>query len=359
MEDDPNQDGPAPNGDEQQSDTSRPKRAAGGKARAEKLTPEQRSQIASNAAKARHAKDSDLPKATHEGTLDIAGFEIGCAVVEFADGRKQRVLTQSDFMKALGRARQAKGRDYYDGDVNLPAFLTAKNLKPFISNELYVTSSQVVFRTLKGTRAFGYPAELLPSVCEVFLKARDADSLSHTQEHIAKQSEMLIRGLAKIGIIALVDEATGFQYERPRKDLEEQLKLFLSEDLRRWVRTFPSEYFKELCRLRGVEMRPDMKLPQYFGRLTNNLVYRRIAPGLLRKLKEQREAKGAKANKLHSWLSEDVGLRALLVHLGTVIGFMKTNSTYEAFERQLDMVARIYPDQPGLFDDPKDWDDPE
>lgn len=36
------------------------------------------------------------------------------------------------------------GRAFYKGDVNLPAFLTAQNLKPFIPNELYVTSSQIV-----------------------------------------------------------------------------------------------------------------------------------------------------------------------------------------------------------------------
>lgn len=58
----------------------------------------------------------------------------------------------------------SKLQTYYDGDVNLPAFLTAKNLKPFIDNELYVTSSQIVFRPLRGGRAYGYPAELLPRV---------------------------------------------------------------------------------------------------------------------------------------------------------------------------------------------------
>jgi hypothetical protein len=88
-------------------------------------------------------------------------------------------------MRALGRARQAKGREYYDGDVNLPAFLTAKNLKPFIDSDLYVTSSQIIFRRLNGGRAFGYPAEMLPKVCEVFLKARDANALTKGQEHIA------------------------------------------------------------------------------------------------------------------------------------------------------------------------------
>lgn len=110
------------------------------------------------------------------------------------------------------------GRQYYDGDVNLPAFLTAKNLKPFISQDLLVTSSQIEFRTLAGIRAFGYSAELLPKVCEVFLDAKAAGVLTHNQEHIADQALLLIRGLAQTGIIALVDEATGFQYDRPRRD---------------------------------------------------------------------------------------------------------------------------------------------
>ena len=109
-----------------------------------------------------------LPKATHEGTLIIGDMEIPCAVLD----NGMRVLTQSGVMLALGRARQAKGRQYYDGDVNLPAFLTAKNLKPFIPNSLSVTSSQIEFRTLSGARAFGYSADLLPAVCGVFLEKR-------------------------------------------------------------------------------------------------------------------------------------------------------------------------------------------
>jgi len=76
---------------------------------------------------------------------------------------------------------------------------------------------------------------------------------------------LVIRGFASVGIIALVDEATGYQYERPRKDLEEYLKKVLSEGLRRWVRTFLGDYFKHLCRLKGVQLRPDMKLPHLYG----------------------------------------------------------------------------------------------
>lgn len=86
-------------------------------------------------------------------------------------------------MLALGRARQAKGRQYYDGDVNMPAFLTAKNLKDFIPPDLAVTSSQIEFLTLGGKLAFGYSALLLPKVCYVFLDAKDGDALAHKQLH--------------------------------------------------------------------------------------------------------------------------------------------------------------------------------
>lgn len=328
----------------------------GGKARAASLTADERSAAARHAVEARWGQQ--LPKATHEGTLTIGSTEIPCAVLESGTGQSRiRVLTQSGLMLALGRARQAKGRQYYDSDVNLPAFLTAKNLKPFIPDDLAVTSSQIEFRTLGGVRAFGYPAELLPMVCDVFLDAKAAKVLTHNQEHIAEQALILIRGLARVGIIAMVDQATGYQYDRPRRDLEEFLKKFLSESLRRWVRTFPADYFKHLCRLRDIELRPDMKLPQYFGHLTNDLVYRRLAPGLLRRLKERRSERGSSSNKLHSWLSLDNGVPDVLVHLGTVIGCMKMHTNYDEFVKQLDRIAPIYPATPGLFDDPKDWEE--
>lgn len=328
----------------------------GGKARAEKLSKEDKQAIARVAATARWEKaGKGLPRATHEGTLTIGDMEIPCAVLD----NGMRVLTQSGVMVSLGRARQAKGRQYYDADVNLPAFLTAKNLRPYIPDKLRVTSSQIEFRTLGGVKAFGYPADLLPEICGVFLDAKAAKALAHNQEHIAERALILIRGFANVGIIALVDEATGFQYDRPRRDLEEYLRKFLSENVRRWVRTFPNDYFKHLCRLKNVPLRPDMKLPQYFGHLTNDLVWRRIAPGVLKALKERRSERGRPSNKLHSWTSEELGKPELLLHLGTVVGLMKMNTDYDLFYTQLNRVAPVYPDNPTLFDDPKDWEKPE
>lgn len=151
---------------------------------------------------------------SHEGVLRIGDVEIPCAVLE--DGR--RVLTQSGVMKAMGRARQAKGRQYYDSDDQLPAFLQAKNLKPFVSSDLVTTSKHIEFRTVRGAVGFGYAAELLPKVCDVFVQALDArpSPLKSGQMHIAERAKLLIRALAQTAIVALVDEATGYQEIRPR-----------------------------------------------------------------------------------------------------------------------------------------------
>lgn len=280
-----------------------------------------------------------LPKATHEGSIHIGDAEIRCAVLE--DGR--RVLTQSDVMRALGRARQAKGRQYYDADVNLPAFLTAKNLKPFIPSDLEVTSSQIEFKPIKGNRAFGYSADLLPKVCGVFLDAQEAGELDRTQKHIASKCKILIRGFATVGITALVDEATGYQQVRDKQALQAILDAFLRKELAAWAKRFPDEFYQELFRLRNWQWR-GMKVnrPSVVGKYTNDLVYERLAPELLTELEKlnPKTDKGVRKSKHHQWLTEDVGHPALAQHLYATIGFMRASSTWEQFYR---MMQRAFP----------------
>ena len=131
-------------------------------------------------------------------------------------------------MKALGRARQAKGRQYYSADVNMPAFLTAKNLKPFIPNKLGVTSSRIEFYRVKGGAAYGYADDLLPSVCGVFIDAEDARcAYQGPASYRCSDARILIRGLAHVGIAALIGEATGYQEVRDRKALQDILDKYL------------------------------------------------------------------------------------------------------------------------------------
>lgn len=337
------------------------RQSEGGKKRARKLSPERRREIAKEGADVRWGRD--LPKAPYTGEIHLGGEDSGIVIACAVLPNGKRLLTQGTFLKAIGRSRTPKagtgGLSTVDG---LPTFLQAETLKPFITDELRASTTPLFFRDNTGKRSVGYEAELLPMVAEVYLTYRDSllkdgKPIPSQYERILTQCDIVMRGLARVGIIALIDEATGYQYARPRRDLEEYLKRFLSESLRRWVRTFPADYFKHLCRLRGVELRADMKLPQYFGVLTNNLVYRRIAPGLLKSLKDRRCERGRPSNKLHSWASLDTGVPEILLHLGTVVGLMKLHKNYADFEKQLDQIAPIYPETPGLFDDPADWDE--
>ena len=139
--------------DTQHRPTAVERGAMGGEARAERLSPEQRIEIARSAAEPRWA--SPFPKATHVGEIAISDRRIACAVLE----NSKRVLMQETFLTAIGRAAKAKAGT---GSVKLvdglPPFLSADNLKPFISEDLRQSTNPIVFRTPKGNRAFGYDA---------------------------------------------------------------------------------------------------------------------------------------------------------------------------------------------------------
>ena len=309
-------------------------RAKGGAARAAALTPEQRSEIAKKGAAGRWG----LPKAVREGPLKIGDVTLQCAVLE--DG--MRVLTQSDVMLALGRARQVKSRKYFDADVNLPAFLQAKNLKPFISNDLEVTSSRIEFMTQAGSKAYGYRAELLPKVCEVFIDAERADELNENQRHIAERARILYRGFATTGIIALVDEATGYQEVRAKEALQAYLERFIRKELAAWVQRFPDDFFRELYRLKRWPWNGSSRRPGVVGIYIKDLVYERLGPGVLAELerKNPSDGKGQRKAKHHQWLTEDIGNPALAQHMYALIGFMRSEDNWESFKARF---HRAYP----------------
>jgi hypothetical protein len=284
-----------------------------------------------------------LPEAIYTGEIVVGDAKLSCAVLE----TKVRVLTQSDMMRALGRARQAKGRGFYDADVNLPAFLTAKNLKPFISNDLYVTSSQIEFRLPSGQKAFGYRAELLPQICEVYLKARDAGELTKNQHHIAVQADILMRGLATVGIVALVDEATGYQRDRASNALAAILEKFIAKELQPWVATFPDIFYEQLFRLRGLDYpRETVRRPQYFGHLTNDIIYDRLAPGIKDELRTTtpKLPSGRRKHHMHRKLTPDMGHPKLREHLASVTTIMRLSDTYDDFKASLDKIHPRYGD---------------
>lgn len=315
-------------------------KAIGGYARAESLSAEDRKSIASKGAQARWA---DLPQAvcgSPDRPLKIGDTEIQCYVLE--DGT--RVLSQAEFLEALGRHRKANVRNE-GGEERLPAILQGKAINPFISKEIIEKSRPILFKTTTGSRASGYRADLLPDVCEIYLTARDQGALPHNQEHVAKKAEILMRGLAHIGIIALVDEATGYQEFRAKDALAKILEAFIAKELQAWLQTFPNDFYRELFRLRGLRFPTDtVKKPQYFGHITNDIVYKRIAPGVLEELKRvtPRNDSGRPKHKLFQRLTNNTGYPKLREHLGSVVTIMKLSDSWESFLSTLDKIHPRY-----------------
>lgn len=223
-------------------------------------------------------------------------------------------------------------------------------LKLFISDALMESTTPIFYRTKAGGKGVGYDATLLPQVAEVYLKFRDAclreeGKVPKQFSHIVAAADTLMRGLANVGIIALVDEATGYQRDRARDALEKILEAFIAKELLPWVPTFPDAYYACLFKLRGLQYpRDTVKKPQYFGHITNDIIYKRLAPAVLEELKKAtpRDEKGRHKHQLHRRLTEDVGHPKLREHIASVVTVMKLADSYDHFITMLDKTHPRY-----------------
>lgn len=329
-------------------------RARGGLARAAKLSPAQRSAIATEAANRRWtARETvDLPTALSDytGVLNLGGMKLPCAVIQGPEGI-QRVLTENGITKAIlgsrsGASKRLK-RAASEGGALLPLFLAPSQLNPYISDDLregplrpidYVDGERVI-------RA--YDAAILPAVCEVWLKARADGALQAQQMKKALHAEILTRALAQTGIVALIDEVTGYEKVRPQNALQAYLELVLRKELAAWVKRFPDEFYENIYRLKGWQW-PGMQKNRFsvVAHYTRDLVFERMGPGVLKGLEEKtpKNDKGYRPNRLHQWLSDDVGYPMLSQHLHALMMFQRLAITNGySWKRFIQMVDQVLP----------------
>jgi hypothetical protein len=299
----------------------------GGIARAERLDPERRREIARDAAVARWG---DVHVATHVGELRIGDQILDCAVLE--DGT--RVINQTTMLAALGRHTEKSRRG--DAGHKRAPFLAAGNLQPFISDTLNEMVEPIAYRLPNGSgRAWGYRAEALPMVCDVYLEARRMNALVPRQRSAAAAAEVLMRGLARVGIIALVDECTGYQETRARYELQLILEAYVQAELRPWIKMFPDEFFRQIYRLQGWEFKPGTsKRTPLAGKLVNKYIYDQLPPGVHEELRRlnPRTPKGYRRNKHHQFLTAETGNVHLDRQIATVTTLMRVSDNKQQFE---------------------------
>lgn len=269
---------------------------------------------------------------TPDNPLRIGNIKIPCYVLE----DETRVLVQRGLQTGIGMSTSGGVR----GAHRLAQFIEGLAEKGIDCKDLAVRiRNPILFSpTLGGKPAYGYEATILADICDAVLAARKTGVILKQQEHIADQCEILLRGFARVGIIAMVDEVTGYQYLRSRRTLEQILDRFLRKELGKWAKRFPDEFYEQMFRLRGWDYTNfSTARPPIVGKYTLDLVYARIAPGVLDELleREPKDEKGRRKHHLHRWFTEDIGHPELAKHIFAVETLMRANTSWDRFYRSM------------------------
>lgn len=329
----------------------------GGAARMKKLSREERSALASVAAKARweRAKNKqlteqagirdsrevvDIPEARYPGFLRFGEHDIPCYVLS----NGQRVIARIGATEVLtGVKRQ--------GD--LESYLRVSSLKNFIDTES-VISRMVTFRQreveMLNQNVRGLPSDLFIEICRGYVSMLNASMLpdskivlTERQNEIAVRAGMFLAACAKVGLDALIDEATGYQYDRPKDALELKLRLYLAEEMRKWEKTFPDQLWEQFGRLTNWKGRLHQR-PKYWGKLVMDLIYGYLDPDVAQWLREN-APKPQRGQNYHQWLSDQYGLKKLVEHIWKVIGVASTCKGMEDLQYRME---EIYGKKPGF-----------
>jgi len=291
-------------------------------------------------------------QSTNEGFLRIGEKVLPVAVLN--DGR--RIITQNALFEAFGRpARGSRSKGDQDSP-KLPGLIDANNLKQFISNELMSVIKPIKYTDKNGKESIGHDATVLPLICDVYLDARDFKKSDGRGVLTAKQipnvtaAEILIRSLSRVGIIALVDEVTGYEKEKEKDALQKFLDTFLTNEMSKWIRTFDDEFFEMIFKMKGWTWKQaSTKKPQVFGHYINDLVYSRIGPNVLHELriKNPKNEKGNRKGKHPQWISADYGHPKLKEHIAGLVALGRASGlNWATFQKMVDRAYPKFPEPP-------------
>jgi len=267
---------------------------------------------------------SKIPVAKYRGQIEIDPFKISCAVLD----NGQRVLVDRSLANALG----IKGSGAYwqkkkegKGAV-LPEYISANYLKPFISEKAEIKlSTPVIYKDSEGQINEGIDATVLIDICDIWQKADKEGALENraNAKVAAENAYVIFKGFANVGITALVDEATGYQYDREKDELQKILKQYISEELLPWQKRFPDLFYKELFRLNGWDFTVNgiKKRPGVIGTWTKKLIYEQLPKGVLKELEKNvpKSEAGNKTVRFHQLLTDDIGNPHLTAQVNQIV----------------------------------------
>lgn len=316
-------------------------KAKGAIARAKKLSPERRSEIAKKAALARHTSNKPLIAIRRGNFKDDFNLDIDCYVLD--NETKTAVISQRGMGAALGLTG--------GGGSAFVRFTSGATISKYISPELNEKiKNPIVFQsgnTGSGSpelTVFGYDVTILIDVCQAILKADEEKALKSNQKHVAVQARVLLSASAKSGIQELVYKLSGF--DSSKEQFIQAFKQFVNDEAKKYEKEFPLELYEEWARIYQIKL-PERGWPWEFKHLTVKHIYHPLAKSngkLLSLLRESKSKDGDKGKKLFQFLNE-IGTRALRMHLGRVLEMAESSKSEIEYE---DKINKRFGDQQRL-----------
>jgi len=336
---------------EDQNDSVFADRASkGGLGRKQKLSVEQRKAIASRAARVRWERKAPgenaqsesgestqneeniaLPRALWPGELAIGKSSIPVYVLD--DGRRIVSRTGATFVLTEGK-----------GGGNLESYLQVKVLESYMPQDLHSRMVDFSIQEVVNKSVKGMEADTFLEICAGYVRAlQDGKLESETQVSIAMRAAMFSAACSKVGLIALIDEATGYQHHREGEELQLKLKLYLENEMRKWDRTFPADLWVQFGRLTHWKGSVNQR-PKYWGKLVMELIYEYLDPDVAQWLREN-APKPKHGQNYHQWLTSQYGLNRLVEHIWKVVGIASTCETMDELKNKM---QELYGKRPGF-----------
>ncbi|WP_260399431.1 P63C domain-containing protein [Peribacillus simplex] len=282
----------------------------------------------------------EIPRAVvSEADLYIGDTKLECSVLN--DGR--RVIKDTSLFTALDRKR--KGETRREG---FPPIIGSKSLAALLM-EMYpehlTTITPFEVAQFNGKTGKWYDANTIPIICDLYMEAEKRGLITTSQHHVLDKAKILLRSLARLGITALIDEATNYQSIRGKDELQILLQEFISEELREYSKEFDSEYFEQIFRIYGKPYDPTTsKRPLFFAGFTTTYVYNMLPPDVFEMLDEMnpriynsKTGRADRKSKLFQHLSND-GIHYLRSHLAGLTSVMKLSSDKDDFKGKFRLV---------------------
>lgn len=274
-----------------------------------------------------------------KGELKLGDFSIPCYVLE----NGTRVISGRGIQQSL------KIVENKNSGTKIGLILNNLTLKPFIFRNLDPAHFEPLECYDGVLKINGYEATVLVDICDGMLEARKHIELTDRQKIIADQCEVLVRSFAKVGIISLVDEATGYQYDRERFELQKILNAYISDEILKWQLTFTDDFYKNIYRLWGLPFVPKYirNKPSFIGKLTSKYIYELLPQGVVDKIKEKtgKTFKGNWKYKWHQSLTPEIGREHLKKQIIEVTTLMSISKTKEQFDELFQLKYKTVPVQ--------------